>query len=237
MTTTSAADPRRIEYMPLADVVPAARNPKEHDGAGIRRSIDRFGVAEVVLLDERTGRLVAGHGRIEALAEMERDETIDTPPDGVVLGEDGAWTVPVVRGWSSRSDAEAEAYLVASNRLAERGGADERALAELLEELADQQLLDVTGYEQADLDALLDSVGGQLDDLPGELEPEQQGNEGESQQGHLLTVDKTKIHLTEEEFAYWRRAYKDYMGRTGTDFGFVLSVLRGDAQHLRDAYV
>ena len=166
---------RRIEQMPLAEIAPAARNPKEHDDAGIRRSIERFGVAELVLLDERTGRLVAGHGRIKALADMEHDPRVATPPDGVVVAEDGSWTVPVVRGWASRSDAEAEAYLVASNRLTENGGWDNRGLGELLEELAEQQLLEVTGFSEEDLEKLLaDATGDPLaeegdaeeDDLP-----------------------------------------------------------------------
>ncbi|MEU8356488.1 hypothetical protein AB0C27_10810 [Nonomuraea sp. NPDC048882] len=43
-----------------------------------------------------------------------------SPPEGVKIGDDGVWLVPILRGWTSRSDAEAEAYLVAANRLTER---------------------------------------------------------------------------------------------------------------------
>lgn len=130
--SVAAAEPRRLEYMPLAKIAKAKRNPKRHDHAAIIASIEEHGYAEVGLLDERTSRLVAGHGRLEALASMER---IGKPiPDGIKAGPDGKWLVPVLRGWSSRDDAEAERYLVRSNRLVELGGYDVDALAELMRE-------------------------------------------------------------------------------------------------------
>jgi len=159
------ATARRIEYMRLDDIKPAPRNPKQHDRAAIGASVDRFGLSEVPLLDERTGRLVAGHGRLEDI--LARAERGDEPPDGVRVARDGQWTMPVVRGWASRSDAEAEAYLVASNRLTERGGWDDSALASLLSDLAaaDAALLEVTGYDPDDLTRLIEA--GQPPDLSG----------------------------------------------------------------------
>ena len=125
--------------------------------------------------------------------------------------------------------------MVGSNRLSERGGWHGDGLAELLEELAEQDLLEVTGYDRDDLDHLLREVVD--DDLPDDLEPERQGNDGTVPEGHLLTVDGQSIKLTDDEVAYWRRAYRAYYDRTGTDYGFLLSVLEGDAQHLRDGDV
>jgi hypothetical protein len=146
---------RRVEYLPLDQVVPATRNPKRHDLDGIRRSIDRFGFTEPALLDERTGQLVAGHGRHEALSAIR--EAGQHPPTGVQVDDTGAWLVPVVRGWSSRSDAEAEGYLVASNRWSELGGWDDAALAALLADVAaaDEDLLAATGYDHGDLERLI----------------------------------------------------------------------------------
>lgn len=148
---------RRIEYMPLTQIQPATRNPKRHDTAGIRRSIGKFGLAEAPLLDERTGRLVAGHGRINDLAE--RRSLGADPPDGVQAGEDGEWLVPVVRGWASRSDGEAEAYLAASNQLSVTGGWADDELATMLAALAEADLLDVTGFTDDDLADLLGPPG------------------------------------------------------------------------------
>lgn len=71
MTKTRDAD-RRIEMMPLADVKPALRNPKTHDAEAIGASVERFGYVEPMVLDERTGRLVAGHGRLEHLLALQK---------------------------------------------------------------------------------------------------------------------------------------------------------------------
>ncbi len=161
-------DGRRVEYMPIADIEPAARNPKKHASKEIAASIDRFGVAELPLLDERTGRLVAGHGRLEDLITRRRDG--EPPPAGIKVGPGGAadWLVPVIRGWASESDEAAEAYLVASNQLTVLGGWDDEGLADLLSDLRDQDtaLLELTGFTDADLDALLDTGEPDRTELP-----------------------------------------------------------------------
>jgi hypothetical protein len=148
----SDVDRRRVEYVPLSGIQPAPRNPKAHHAEGIRTSIGRFGIGELPLIDERTGRLVAGHGRVDQLTAMRADG--QDPPEGVSVAPDtGEWLVPVVRGWRSRSDMDAEAYLVASNNLTTVGGWDDAGLAALLGDLAafDPALLEVTGFSQGDL--------------------------------------------------------------------------------------
>lgn len=104
-------------------------------------------------MDERTGRLVSGHGRLEALLQMRETRPAD-PPAGV-RAEEGAWLVPVIRGWASRTDAEAEAFLIAANRTGELGGWEKDALADLLKDLAGGDELLGTGYDSDDLDALI----------------------------------------------------------------------------------
>jgi hypothetical protein len=138
---------RKLEYLLLADLVPAERNPKRHNAGGVSKSIARFGYIEPVVLDERTGRLVAGHGRMEAL--MTARDAGETPPDGIRLDKNGAWLLPVLRGWESNSDAEAEAYLLASNRLVELGGWDQAELDASLAALAaiDAQWVEVAGWD------------------------------------------------------------------------------------------
>lgn len=148
------ADERRVEYVDLDAIELAPRNPKAHDVEGIRRSIGHFGLAELPLLDERTGRLVAGHGRVLDL-RASRDSG-QTPPDGVNL-EGDRWLVPVIRGWASRSDDDAEAYLLASNNLTTLGGWDNEALAGMLQDLAaaDANLALLTGWTGDDIDDML----------------------------------------------------------------------------------
>lgn len=162
---------RRLEYLPLDEVKPAKRNPKLHDDASLDASLDRFGFTEPVLLDERTGRLVAGHGRLERLRQA-RDRG-DAAPEGIQVLRDGTWKIPVIRGWASRDDAEAEAYLVASNRIVETGGWDLPELADLLGAVqSTDRGLEGVGYLDDDLDALLDSLRGPDDDLDGEPVPD-----------------------------------------------------------------
>jgi DNA modification methylase len=156
---------RRVEYIPLDQVEPARLNPRRHGIDGIRSSISRFGFATPALRDERTGRLVAGHGRTLALAAM-RDDGED-PPAGVRLDGD-RWLVPVVCGWSSRSDAEADAYLVADNRHTELAGWDDAGLHDLLKSIGDvdPELVAIAGFADEDIAGLL---GGGTTELPPAL--------------------------------------------------------------------
>jgi hypothetical protein len=150
----------RVEYLPLDGLTPAKRNPKRHGIAGVRASIGRFGYVEPMVRDDRTGRLVAGHGRMESLRAMQAAG--EAPPAGV-REEDGRWMVPVLCGWASKSDADAEAYLVASNRHVEVGGWDDRELAELLTGLRSADALDAAvGYTSEDLDKLLEGLAADL---------------------------------------------------------------------------
>jgi ParB-like chromosome segregation protein Spo0J len=159
--TYSAAMTRKIELMPLNQVTGADKNPKKHAHDDISRSIGRFGYVEPVVLDERTGRLVAGHGRIQALRVAQKKG--DAPPQGVEE-RDGTWLVPVLRGWSSRSDTEAQAYLVASNHLTTKGGWENGELVQLLQGLEQQAALEGTGYTSDDIAALLDGLADEAEE-------------------------------------------------------------------------
>lgn len=151
------ADGMRIEYVALSDLHRHPRNPKAHDLGALHTSVNRFGYVAPVLIDERTGYLVAGHGRLDTLAQMKSD---GKEPPARIEARSGDWYVPVVRGVTFNSDAEVEAYLVADNRLTELGGWDEPELAALLQSLADEDeaLLEATGYDADDLQALLDEL-------------------------------------------------------------------------------
>jgi hypothetical protein len=126
---TPAAGDLRIEYMPLDEIPSAVRNVKRHDLEQIVRSIRRFGFGDSVIIDERTGRLVSGHGRVEALRAMFQADP-EHPPLGTGTHKQPSlplrWRVPVQRGWASVDDVEAEAFIVACNKLVEAGGWDKR---------------------------------------------------------------------------------------------------------------
>lgn len=154
---------RAVEYVPLDAVRPADRNPKSHDHASLRASVERFGFVEPMIRDDRTGRLVAGHGRLDEL-RMARARDSENPPQGVTLDADGSWLVPVLIGWSSSDDVEAQAYVLSSNRLVELGGWDESILTDVLvdlEQLGDAALIG-TGYSVDDALAALSKRLGEL---------------------------------------------------------------------------
>jgi hypothetical protein len=197
--TTTAS--RRIEYMPLDEIPAAWRNPRVHDLPALRRAITRFGFTNPPILDERTGRLVAGHGRRLVLAEM-RDAD-EYPPEGVSLADDGQWLVPVVRGWASASDSEAEAVLIGDNRLGELAAWDDRALTEMLDELLDQHMIEPAGFTADDLDELLRSTGALGDAAAGFLDPAaggqdaggagQDDHDGEAAEGETAVGDYVQV--------------------------------------------
>jgi hypothetical protein len=107
------AGDRRLDMIDVDELVAAIRNPKLHALEGIAASMLEFGYADTVVIDERTGRTISGHGRIEAVQQL-RDKG-EKPPEGVKVVK-GKWLIPVNRGWASDSDAAAEAYLLAANR-------------------------------------------------------------------------------------------------------------------------
>jgi len=152
--------PRWTDYIPLSGLRPHPKNEgvRDHDLGVIHGSIGEHGYGSPIEVDERTGLMVAGHGRRKALLQM-RDAKQD-PPDGVIRAPDGDWMVPVQRGWRSRSDAQAMAYLIVNNRSQELGGWKDDGLAEVLQQLAQQDALIGTGYSADDVAALLSRVGG-----------------------------------------------------------------------------
>lgn len=163
VTTTAE---RRVEYMALSAILPATRNPKRHDAEGIRASLARFGVADLPVLDERTGRLVSGHGRLDQFAYLAQlpptalADYVGRPglPSGVRADPaSGEWLVPVVRGWASASDAEADAYVIAANKLAVNGDWDDTELARMLADLvgADPDLAGLAGFDPRELDDIM----------------------------------------------------------------------------------
>lgn len=144
---------RRIEYSPVEDLEPHPRNPRKHR-ADIEGSLRRFGFTIPILVCERTGLIAAGHGRRKALMAMHGRK--EEPPRGVLVLEDGRWAAPVVRGWSSKDDAELMAYVIADNRHPDLGGWEFPELAQMLTELeATPKGLEGVGYTPKDREAMM----------------------------------------------------------------------------------
>lgn len=126
--------PRWVEYMDVDTLLDAPSNAKDHADELIDESIDRFGFIELIILDERTGKLLAGHGRRNQLRRA-RAAGGDVPDGVMTSGE--KWLAPVTRGWRSKDDAEAEAAAIALNRVGEVGGWAKDQLSLSLKRLAE----------------------------------------------------------------------------------------------------
>lgn len=174
-----------VEHVSLADVEAWPRNPKGHDVAAIQASLRRFGFVAPLIRDAATKRLVAGHGRVEALLGMQAAG--QEAPQGVqVLGDE--WFVPA-RTVAFVNAQEAEAYLLADNRLTEVGGwSDAAELAAMLREMQerDADALVGTGFTDA-------AAGRLIDDMPDAAEAaDQSGLLEESRHVVVITVDDAK---------------------------------------------
>ena len=117
-------------------------NPKFHAVESIKASLRRFGLGAAFVIDDRTGLLVSGHGRREALLAMRTAG--EEPPEGAE-----GWRVPVVF-WRSRDPGEARAFLLAANRLTEEGGWDAPRLEAILDRLGEARLEGI-GFDRHDL--------------------------------------------------------------------------------------
>jgi len=127
-----------IEYRRLAELAVWPTNPKRHSVEGISDSMRRYSYTDPIMVDETSGRMVRGHGRREALLALKAAS--EQPPEHVELDEaSGDWLIPILRGVSFASEAEAEEYVVADNQLVIVGGWDEQRLAPILRRILDEK--------------------------------------------------------------------------------------------------
>lgn len=145
-----------IEYQSLTDLHKRmwAENPKAHDIEGIKTSMTRYRFNAPVGINERTGLLVFGHGRITALMELKRAGA--EAPGNIDVRGDGEWFVPVVRGCTFATDDEVEEYVVADNALTIAEGWDDPKLGPIIKRMADRRVpLSSLGWKKSAISAVL----------------------------------------------------------------------------------
>jgi DNA modification methylase len=140
-----------IAYRPIAELKAHPGNPRTHSKKQIRqiaRSVEQFGFTNPILLDQQD-RVLAGHGRLAAARLL-------------VMAQ-----VPTIR-LAEMSEAQKRAYALADNRLAEAAGWDRELLALELRYISELEVdfdLELTGFEMAEIDLLLDPAAGAPDTL------------------------------------------------------------------------
>lgn len=154
-------------HVELRRLVQLPRNPKDHDVGQLILSIRRFGFVDPVVINQRTGRLLAGHGRDKALSMM-RQQNMPLPTG--IKEQNGDWLVPAY--FVDVAEDEEEALAVALNRLTETGGWDLSVLSTVLSALAErgEDKLHGTGYTLDDVNDLIQLTAAppSLDDLADE---------------------------------------------------------------------
>ena len=118
MTSKKAIPKHERGTAAIAALIPAPYNPRRIDKAAkkaLGKSLERFGVVQDVVVNRRTGHIVGGHQRVEALRDA------------------GETEVPVV--WVDLNDSDEKALNVVLNSDAVSGEYDEDKLRALLEEL------------------------------------------------------------------------------------------------------
>jgi DNA modification methylase len=129
---------RKLVYLATTALTPAADNPRKHSRAQVRaiaKSIEAFGFTAPLLVDKNL-TVIAGHGRLEAAKLL------------------GLTSVPVIH-LDHLSDAQALAYRMADNQLADRSTWDDAKVAAQLRELTELALefdIEATGFEPPEID-------------------------------------------------------------------------------------
>jgi ParB-like chromosome segregation protein Spo0J len=112
-----------VETISIGSLRLDPQNPRQHSArqiGQIARSIESFGFNVPVLVD-RDNKVLAGHGRVQALQRLGRSEA------------------PVIR-LEHLTPAQAKAFNIADNRLTETASWNDRLLGEVLQELSIQKL-------------------------------------------------------------------------------------------------
>ena len=132
------------EMVGIEKLVPNPRNPNQHPPhqiALLAKVIVFQGWRAPIVVSNRSGFIVAGHGRYEAAKAL------------------GLSQVPVDRQ-DFKTEADEWAHLLADNRLAALAEADEAGLRTLLGELkAADFAMDLTGFDASSLDGLFSIPG------------------------------------------------------------------------------
>lgn len=157
-TTKPKLPPLPVQWVRVRELVAADINPKRHDIDEMAKSIRRHGYVDHGVLDRRTGRLLGGHGRHDALDTMQTagENPADWPcaDPHVHVDDKGDWWVPSSYTTTS-DDGEARHLLLALNTLGERAGWDPDGLANLLDQVRLESDLGGTGYDADDVIAML----------------------------------------------------------------------------------
>src|SRR3990167_2076173 len=162
----------KIKYVDIDSLQPFGKNPKKHPESQIKavaKSIQKFGWTNPILaiIHENKNLVIAGHARLEAAKSINLKQ------------------VPVI--FLDIPYEKAIAYNISDNKLAELAEWDEPLLAEILKNM-DKEIISLTGFEDNEIQRLLDSIKEITEDNPPEL-----GKEAIAKLGDIYQLGKHRI--------------------------------------------
>ena len=150
-----------IEHLPIANLKPNPRNARRHPTKQLHQiaaSIREFGFNSIIVVDEE-GIILVGHGRVEAARLA------------------GLATLPVLR-LTHLTAQQKVGFALADNKIALNADWDMEQLTLLWRELSTEELafdLEVTGFETAEIDLLVDGPTESAKPDRSDIVPEPQG--------------------------------------------------------------
>ena len=191
-----------IRKIKLSEIKTADKNPKDHDVGAIYQSMKRFGFVAFPLVNSTTDKLLAGHGRLKTLHMIKSEG--EFVPANIEVTDDGDWLVPCIYSATIEDEAEAQAYLLADNRLTEIGGYNNMDLLDSLQEvIRETGSLDGTGW---DLDSIEDIIA---DMERSSFEVKEYGDDSVGDETSVqISVGRYKFKIDADEFYEWEETVK-----------------------------
>jgi hypothetical protein len=133
---------RELKNVPLADLIPYARNPRKNDPAvqRVAASLKEYGLVKNSIVVDEDMVLITGHTTTKAMQALK-------------------WaTAPEVTQVFGLTEAQKKAYRIADNKLGELAAWDDELLALELDDLKVLDFdLDLTGFDDKELGKILDA--------------------------------------------------------------------------------
>jgi hypothetical protein len=208
------------------------KNPRVGSIEAVARSLEKFGQRKPIVVNKRTNEVIAGNHTIMAAKSLGWKE--------------------VAAVWVDDDEATAQAYAIADNRTHDLGAYDEQALAALVEELANTDLILAAGYGQQDIEDLYEASGYRGDpniniqyvDPNQAYGPIASLTTGADQtvverpvsaqldpdMYMLVKIGAIEIKLSKEEGEPLLNVYRAYIEKHGTATGFFLWLVAGRDQ-------
>jgi hypothetical protein len=133
---------RELKNVPLADLVPYARNPRKNDPAvqRVAASLKEYGLVKNSIVVDEDMVLITGHTTMKAMQALK-------------------WaTAPEVTQVFGLTEAQKKAYRIADNKLGELAAWDDELLALEFDDLKELDFdVDLTGFDTKELAKILDA--------------------------------------------------------------------------------